>query len=143
MEQFVEFVGNHPLLFFSFAGVLGLLLWNILGDSIQGINNITPQEATLKINHDEALVLDVREDSEFTEGHILDAMHIPLGSLSAKINSLEKYRQHPIIVSCRSGNRSGHACHVLKKNQFEQVFNLKGGVIAWETTGLPLTKGRK
>lgn len=143
MEQFVEFVGNHPLLFFSFAGVLGLLVWNILGDSIQGIDNITPQTATLKINHDEALVLDVREDSEFAEGHILEAMHIPLGSLSAKINSLEKYRQHPIIVSCRSGNRSGHACRVLKKNQFEQVFNLKGGVIAWETAGLPLTKGRK
>ncbi len=143
MEQFIEFVGNHPLLFFSFAGVLGLLVWNIFGDSIQGINNITAQEATLKINHEEALVIDVREDNEFVEGHILDAMHIPLGSLSAKIKSLEKYRQHPIIVSCRSGNRSGHACHVLKKNEFEQVFNLKGGVIAWETAGLPLTKGRK
>jgi len=143
MEQLVEFVGNHPLLFFSFVGVLSLLVWNIVGDSIQGINNILPSGATLKINHDDAIVLDVREDNEFVEGHILDAMHIPLGALSAKIKNLEKYRQQPIIVSCRSGNRSSHACRILKKNEFEQVFNLKGGVIAWETAGLPLTKGRK
>jgi len=143
MEQFVEFVGNHPLLFVSFAGVLGLLVWNIVGDSIQGINNIRPQEATLKINHDDAIVLDVREDSEFVEGHILDSIHIPLGALSSKIKNLEKYRQHPIIISCRSGNRSSRACHILKKNEFEQVFNLKGGITAWETSGLPLTKGRK
>jgi rhodanese-related sulfurtransferase len=127
MEQFVEFAGNHPGLFLAFAIVSGLLVWSFLGDSLAGVNSLLPQEATMLINHEDAIVLDVREDSEYAQGHILNSVHIPLSMLSEKISRLEKYRNRPIIASCRSGNRSGSACRQLKKNGFEKVHNLKGG----------------
>jgi len=142
MEQYIEFAGNHPFLLFSFAAVFGLLVWNIFGEKLQGFESIDPQQAIMMINHDDALVVDVREDNEFKEGHIANAMHIPLGMLSDKISRLEKHRDKTIIMSCRSGNRSGVACGKLKKEGFEKIYNLRGGVIAWQGANLPLTKGK-
>jgi rhodanese-related sulfurtransferase len=142
MEQFVEFVGNHPGLFLALGIVLGLLVWSFLGDQLSGIKPLLPPQATLLINHENAIVLDVREDNEYAQGHILNSVHIPLNMLSEKIGRLEKYRNRPIIASCMSGNRSGRACSVLKKNGFEKVHNLKGGIIAWQNANLPLTKAK-
>jgi rhodanese-related sulfurtransferase len=94
------------------------------------------------INHQDAVLIDVREDGEFAEGHILNAIHIPLGALSANLNRLEKYRNAPIIVGCRSGNRSAHACRLLKKKGFENVYNLHGGILAWQNANLPVVTGK-
>jgi len=142
LEQYLEFAGNHPELFLAFSVVLGLLVWNLLGEKLTGVVPLLPQQATLLINHENALVLDVREDNEYTQGHILNSLHIPVSQLSARIDKLEKYRNRPIIASCRSGSRSGQACRMLKKNGFERVHNLKGGIMAWENASLPLTKGK-
>lgn len=143
MEQLFQFVGNHPLLFFAFGTVGGLLIWSFFGEQLQGIQSVQPQEATLLINHEDAIVLDVREDSEFAQGHIINALHIPLGSLADKVKRLEKYRDRPIIVSCASGGRSATAYHRLKKLGFEKVYNLRGGLMAWQGASFPLTKGKE
>lgn len=142
MEQFVEFAGNHSYLFLAFSVVTGLLVWSFLGEQLSGVNALLPQEATLLINHKDAIVLDVREDNEYTQGHILNAVHIPINILSDKISRLEKYRSRPIIASCRSGSRSSQACRLLKKNGFEKIHNLKGGIVAWQNASLPLAKGK-
>ena len=142
MEQLVEFAGNHPGLFLALSIVIGLLVWSLLGDQIAGIKPLLPQAATLLINHENAIVLDVREENEYTQGHILNSMHIPLSQLSERISRLEKYRDRPIIASCMSGSRSGRACSLLKKNGFEKVHNLKGGIVAWQNANLPLSKGK-
>ncbi len=142
MEQLIEFVNNHPYLFLAFSVTSGLLVWNIFSDQITGINTLLPQEVTLLINHEDAIVLDVREENEYVQGHILNSIHIPLSTLSAKMNRLEKYRDRPIVASCMSGNRSGQACSTLRKNGFTKVHNLKGGIIAWQNANLPLAKGK-
>ena len=92
------------------------------------------------INHDDALVLDVRENKEYNEGHIINSLHIPLSNIKTRMNSLEKYKSKKVIIACRSGHRSGQACATLKKEGFENVFNLSGGVMAWESANLPLIK---
>jgi len=104
---------------------------------ISGINQVGPQEAVLLFNHEDALVLDVREQSEWADGHIGKAKHIPLGQLKTRLTELEKYKDKPIVVVCRSGNRSGSACGTMKKAGFEKMYNLAGGMIAWEQAGLP------
>ena len=141
-QQFIEFVGNHTGWFIALGVVFGLLVWSFLGDLVTGAKPLLPNEATLLINHENAVVLDVREDNEYAQGHILNAVHIPLSTLSNKMERLEKYRNRPIIASCMSGNRSGRACGMLKKNGFEKVHNLKGGIIAWQNANLPLAKGK-
>jgi rhodanese-related sulfurtransferase len=104
---------------------------------ISGINQVGPQEAVLLFNHEDALVLDVREQSEWADGHIGKAKHIPLGQLKTRLTELEKYKDKPIVVVCRSGNRSGSACGTMKKAGFEKMYNLAGGMMAWEQAGLP------
>ncbi len=140
--QLLEFVSRHPFLVAGFVGVGVLVLWSLLGFGLGGAQTLVPQQAALLINHEDAIVLDVREDSEYVQGHILNAIHIPLSTLSGKIDKLNKYRDRPIIASCMTGNRSSSACSTLKKNGFESLYNLKGGVMAWQNANLPLVKGK-
>lgn len=116
-----------------------MLLWPIIGRRISGVKDVGMLEATQLINHQNAVVLDVREDSEFYAGHIPHSVHVPLGQL-AKHAELEKLKNRPIIAICRSGMRSGHACRVLRKNGFEQVYNLAGGITAWQRANMPMEK---
>lgn len=116
-----------------------MLLWPIIGRRISGVKDVGMLEATQLINHQDAIVLDVREDSEYYAGHIPRSVHVPLGQL-AKHAELEKYKKRPVIAICRSGMRSGRACSVLRKNGFEQVYNLAGGISAWERANMPMEK---
>ncbi|MEY3219721.1 MAG: hypothetical protein RIT27_1078 [Pseudomonadota bacterium] len=143
MTQLLEFTSNHGMLVGAFIAVSAMLIWNLIGDAIQGLESVIPLQAVNLINHDNALIVDVRESNEFESGHIINALHIPVGGLSNHLAKLEKYRQQPIVVSCASGNRSSHACRILKKNGFEKVYNLKGGMLAWQSAGLPVAKGKK
>lgn len=143
MQRFGEFFLNHWDLFLALAIILALLVWQTLRARLRGFKEIDPGEAVQVINRDEAVVLDVREESEYKEGHIANSLHIPLGSLSSRLSELDKFREKPILVGCRSGNRSAHACGMLTKQGFAAVYNLRGGVVAWQNAGLPVTKGGK
>lgn len=107
---------------------------------LSGIKQVGPQEAVMLFNHEDALVLDVREPSEYKDGHIGRSKHIPLGQLKNQLGGLDKYKDKPVVVVCRTGNRSGHACGILRKAGFENVSNLSGGIMAWEQAGLPKEK---
>ena len=96
-------------------------------------------EATLLINREDAVVLDVRETSEWSAGHIPNARHIALGQLDKHLSELEKFKSRPVIICCASGNRSSSACGTLKRAGFERVFNLSGGLGAWTGAGLQVT----
>lgn len=140
MEQYLEFASNHAILVGAFTAVLVALIWNLISNP-GGKFNISPTEATQKINHDNAVVLDVRSMAEFKkDGHIVNSENIPLNSLQKDLKALEKYKNTPIIAVCKSGSRSGSACSQLRKAGFEQVFNLAGGIMAWESANLPVKR---
>lgn len=143
MAQFFEFVGNHPLLFLIFFAVLGALIWNLMADFRTGGSSLTPPAVTLLINREDAVVIDVREENEYVQGHILNALHIPLSSLKDKLKSLERYREQALVVVCLSGARSATAGHTLRNNGFTKVYNLSGGMMAWQNAGMPITKGKE
>jgi rhodanese-related sulfurtransferase len=103
-------------------------------------SSIHPFQATTKINQEEAIVVDVRPMTDFSAGHIINSINIPINSLKSQINRLEKYRHKPIILTCRSGAQSGSACKQLQKEGFEKVFNLKGGILAWQDANLPVSR---
>ena len=125
----------------SIAFLSGLMLfWSMFGNRIRGIKEVDCVAATQLINHKNALVLDVREDVEYKSGHVLNAKHIPLGKLNERIGELEKYRDQPIVVVCRSGARSANACALLGKQGFSGACNLAGGMIAWQKANLPVKK---
>jgi rhodanese-related sulfurtransferase len=118
-----------------------MLLWPSLNRS--GVPNLSPGDATLLINREDAIVIDVRASSEFVGGHIPDARNIPADKLAERMGELEKFKARPLIINCNTGARSSGPCGVLKKAGFEKVYNLSGGVGAWGQAGLPLKKGAK
>ncbi len=83
-----------------------------------------------------AVIVDVREDDEWTEHHIQGAIHIPLAQLDARLAELAPYKNSPIITQCRSGKRSAQAQTVLKSAGFSKVYSLDGGIQAWDEQGL-------
>ena len=137
----MQFVSDNilPIAIALFSG--SMLFWSMLGNRIRGINEVDCPAALQLINHKNALVLDVREDNEYKMGHVLNSRQIPLGKLSERIGELEKYKEQPIVVVCRTGNRSCMAYATLGKHGFTQVYNLTGGVTAWQKANLPLEKG--
>jgi rhodanese-related sulfurtransferase len=136
----VQFISNNILAIFTavFSGIM--LLWSLFGNRFRGIKEVDSAGALQLINHKNAIVLDVREPKEYDTGHVLNAKLIPLGKLKERVGELEKYRDKPIVVVCRSGNRSGTACFLLGKQGFAQVYNLAGGMQAWQKNKLPLVK---
>lgn len=134
MQQLMEFALNNWILVTALFVILYLLL---RGDDA---NTLDPIQAVQKINHENAVIIDVRENNEVSSGTIVNAIHIPLASLQSRLNDLEKHKTSPIVVNCRSGHRSSQACNILRKNGFEKVYNLKGGIMAWQSANLPLSK---
>jgi rhodanese-related sulfurtransferase len=138
MQNFVDFVINQWILFLVLVVIIALLIKSFVGT--RGVTNIQPVQAVQLINHQNAVVLDVRLDDEFKQGHVINSIHIPVGVLQNRIKELEKYKSHPIIVNCRSGSRSAAACAVLRKQGFEAVYKLEGGILSWQNANLPLSK---
>ena len=137
----MEFI-NQNILLVSLVAVSGLsLLWPLLARPSG--NSVGPAEATQLINREDAQILDVREPAEYAAGHLPEAKNIPAGKLIERIGELDRFKDKPIIVCCASGMRSNKACGELKKQGFEKLFNLSGGVDAWVGAGYPVKKGAK
>ncbi|MDX9943874.1 MAG: rhodanese-like domain-containing protein [Azonexus sp.] len=137
----MEFI-NQNILLVSIVIISGLgLLWPLVFRPVG--KAVNPGEATLLINREDARVLDVREVSEFTAGHIPEAINIPGGKLLDRLHEIEKFKDKPLIVCCAAGMRSNKACRELKDKGFTQLYNLAGGVDAWLAASYPLQKGGK
>lgn len=91
-----------------------------------------PAEAHQRL--DEVQLVDVREDYEWTAGHIEGALHIPMGELAGRREELADDR--PIVAVCRSGARSGQVTAALQRAGYE-AHNLEGGMQAWAASDLP------
>lgn len=138
MEQYIEFVSNHYLLSFALVCVVFLLIQDFVSNSFNKFESISPLIAVTKMGDENTVVLDVREPNEFMKSHIENAVNIPLGKLEEQLGKLEKHKKHPIIVTCQSGARSVPACKTLTKSGFDVVFNMLGGMQAWEDDKLPV-----
>ncbi len=136
----IQFLQNNIWMVLVAVGSGLMLLWSFLGNRLRGIKEIDIAAAMQLINHKNALILDVREEDEYGGGHILNAKLIPLLKLKDRIGELERYREKPVVVVCRSGNRSATACALLGNRQFGQAYNLTGGMMAWQKAGMPVEK---
>ena len=92
---------------------------------------------------EDAVEIDVRETSEYVDGHLPESRNYPFGQLEQRLGDLERRNEAPVILVCQSGVRSGEACKKLEALGFTRVHNLEGGVAAWRAAGLPLKKGSK
>jgi rhodanese-related sulfurtransferase len=134
----VEFIRNNILLIVVAFASGAMLMWPLVRRTSGG-PWVNTAQATHLINREDALVVDVREPGEYGAGHILGARNVPLSRL-ADAAELGKRKDRPLILYCDSGDRSGKATSVLKKQGFARVVNLSGGIGAWQQAGLPVEK---
>jgi len=140
MQEYIDFARDHMMMVLGFIGLFGFIIKTELSRMSRTYKQINVNEAVMLLNKDSAVVLDVREDKEMQGGVIKGAQHITLGQLADKISTVGKNQQDPVLVYCRSGSRSGNACHQLTKAGYEDVSNLAGGILAWEAANLPVAK---
>lgn len=81
-------------------------------------------------------LLDVREQWEYDEGHIPGITLIPMGEIPARLDEIPTDKE--VIVTCRTGNRSGQVADFLRQQGFDNVHNMAGGIVAWAEAGLPV-----
>lgn len=138
MNQIIEFSINHWEMVAVFLAILATLLFV---ESKGGAQGLTPSAATNLMNSDDAVVVDIRPEKEFSTGHITGALNIPATKMKDNMNRLEKHKDAPIIIVCKSGVTSGASAKDLKKAGFGKVYKLQGGIAEWQSSNLPLVKG--
>ncbi|MEM6708736.1 MAG: rhodanese-like domain-containing protein [Pseudomonadota bacterium] len=137
MAQLFEFIGNHPLAVGLFAALLALFIRN---ETRRGGDSVSAQQLVDLVNRENAVVVDVRDANEFKSGHVVDAVNVPFASLEGRLGELEPYRARPIVIADKMGQHGNAAGMVLRKNGFEQVSRLTGGMMEWTNQNLPLVK---
>ena len=138
MEQFAAFLVDNFVLTLLFLGLLGALVWTSVAGV--GAGQVSPADAVALISREGAVVIDIRTDGEFRNGHIVNAIHVPFDQIESRLGRLGKYRKQPVIAACRTGQQSASVAKRLRSEGFERVHRLQGGMVAWQGADLPLTK---
>jgi len=86
------------------------------------------------------LLLDVRTPAEFNNGHIKNAILIPVQELQKRVGELSEYKHHDILIYCATGNRSTVASKILIDNGFKRIINMRYGIYGWSKNQYPVTK---
>jgi len=102
------------------------------------ISEIDATHARERIQSGEPVVVDVREQDEWDEGHIAGAIHVPRGHLESRIERLAPDTSRPVVVYCSAGNRSAFAAKTLTDLGYEDVVSLAGGFTDWKRNGFPV-----
>jgi rhodanese-related sulfurtransferase len=141
MQEYLDFLQTNQWLTIAWLAIFGALIFTSVKAGFSAIKKITHQQATLLMNRENAVVIDVRGEAEFKQGHILGAKLVPLSKFKNNdLASIEKHKDSPIIVVCNSGMTSSQACQMLQKAGFANIHNLQGGITEWRSANLPLTK---
>ena len=137
LQQLLEFIVNHYLLVGIFVVLLIAFFRN--ESRLQGAT-VSPGELVTLINHEDATVLDLRDNKDFGEGHIVDSVNIPFASVDSRVTELEKYKEKPLVIVCKMGTHSGTVGKKLQALGFTDVRRMSGGISEWRAANLPLVK---
>ena len=88
------------------------------------------------LNNDDVLLIDVREQWEYDEGHLPGITLIPMGDVPNRLSEIPTDKE--VILTCRSGNRSGQVTDFLRQQGYTNVHNMEGGIVAWQAAGFPV-----
>ncbi len=133
----MQFVGQEWLLF---SAMLALATMLIMHETRRGGAALTPAELTKLVNDEDGVVVDVRDNKEYSAGHIVGAINIPHAKVATQMTQLEKHKSKPVIVVCKFGQHAGMVSKILKTAGFEKVSKLSGGMAEWQASQMPVVK---
>jgi rhodanese-related sulfurtransferase len=112
----------------------------LVSEAKKNITEISPEEAANKLQNHEAVIVDVREQDEWDEGHIPHAIHLSRGTIELDIEEKVPDTNAMIVCHCGGGGRSALATESLQKMGYKNVRSMAGGFKAWKAAGLPTIK---
>ncbi|MHC8514701.1 rhodanese-like domain-containing protein [Sporosarcina sp. ITBMC105] len=107
--------------------IVAFFVWRMM--PAKGVKTISTSDVKGMLKDKSKQFIDVRTPAEYKGNHIREFQNIPLNTLKAKLDKLDKNKE--TIVICQSGMRSAQAANILKKSGFTNVTNVKGGMSAW------------
>jgi rhodanese-related sulfurtransferase len=110
----------------------------LVAQARQHITEISPADARRQVEDGEAVLIDVREESDWREGHAKGAKNLNRGVIELEIEEEIPDLKQPIICYCGGGGRSALVAESLQKMGYENVRSLAGGLRAWKEAGLPI-----
>lgn len=140
MGQLGQFIINHWGLWLALVVVLVLIYINELLIKKKRAKEISPQEAVNLINHEDAVIVDLRDAEAFKNGHIIGAIRATADDFTQ--HRMDKYKTKPIIIVCAQGLQSSTVATKLREQDFSMPLVLAGGMSGWQSAELPLVKGK-
>jgi len=116
--------------------ILSLLSFSAYSADVSNIS----QQALLEANTNSVVIVDVRTPEEFQQGHVPNAINVPLSDIIDDPAILSTSKEKAIVLYCRSGYRAGKAAEALQKEGHQNLRHLKGDMQAWLKAGLPVEK---
>tara|TARA_B100000686_G_scaffold58486_1_gene62822 strand:- start:1223 stop:1660 length:438 start_codon:yes stop_codon:yes gene_type:complete len=135
MDQLIEFFGNHLILSLAFFIVLFMIFSLELGALTNKFKPVTYSELTNLINKDKITLVDLRDEKDYTNGHIIDSLNLTIESIEK--NKFNK--QQPIITYSDNEKDSIKAAQEYVKQGYQMVYYLQGGIQSWVENNMPLT----
>lgn len=109
----------------------------LVAEAKKQISEISPAEARKQVDGGEAVLIDVREEGDWGQGHAEGAKHLSRGVIELEIEEQIPDPKTPIICYCGGGSRSALVAESLQKMGYENVRSMAGGLRAWKEAGLP------
>ena len=137
MALILEFVAQQWLLVAALLAAVGMLFFH---ETRKSGPSLSPQQAINMVNGQDGLFLDLRDGGDYKQGHIVEALNIPVAKLPSRMAELEKYKARPIVLVCKMGQQAGVAGKQLKAAGYEEVYKMSGGMMEWGNLQLPTVK---
>lgn len=139
-HQLLEFMMRHWLMVGAFVLVMVWLFVEEFRAKHAG-DQLSPQQLTAKMNHEQVTLIDLRDAQHYRERHILHAKHLPMSDFEKNPAALDKHKKKPIVLVDDRGQHAVKIAHQLRARGFEQVAVLQGGMQRWQQDGMPCKKG--
>ena len=137
MADILNFISQNPIPVIALGLLLILFFWN---ETKRSGKTIDSQQLVNVMNNESALVLDIRDPGDYSQGHIPQAMNIPYTALQSRVRELEKFKDQPVVIACKMGQHSGMATGILRRAGFQNVAKLRGGLTEWRSQNMPVVK---
>ncbi|EKE01481.1 MAG: rhodanese protein [uncultured bacterium] len=141
-KQILQFIQNHWALCAAFAAVAALLIFEEFKNKVGGIPKISAQQLIMLINRENAVTVDLRNQKAFATGHIIDSINIEYATFDAHIKKIEPHKNHSLVLIDDSDTNVASIGAKLQKQGFSKIYALSGGLQAWKSANLPLTKNQ-
>lgn len=142
MQDLITFITRHPLLSLATGAIFILLVIIELMRAKRKVFDISPTQTTQMMNHDNAVIIDIRPNDLYRKGHIINAVSLLPEDIQSNPKKLEKYKTRTLIIVCTSGTESTKIAAGLLKQGYN-AYSLAGGIRAWNDAQMPLVKESK